>query len=145
MKALLVVLLGIGVSAAPGQEKKKQEKKKIELKIKGPRMVFMPPSGDTLGGSTTVMLMASLEGEPENPEDYYCLTQKWEWGDEEHSEYSPDCEPYAPGVELPRHFSMTHRYKGPGRFNIILRLERGQKVALLARHSLTIQGGEEPN
>jgi len=141
MKVLLALALGAGLATAPAQDKKKDAKKKVELRIKGPRMVFAPPSADMDGGSATILLTARLEGDPENAEEYYCLSESWEWGDEERSRYDPDCEPYGPGVELTRNYSATHRFKGPGRYNIVLRLERGGKTILVARHSVTIQGG----
>lgn len=139
MKSLLSLLLGSGLLLAAGPQK--NEKKKIELKIKGPRMVFLPPAGPYEYSSVTVTLTARLEGDPENPEDYYCLSEYWEWGDEERSRYDPDCEPYKPGVELNRHFSATHRFKGPGGYDVVFRLEKGKKTILTAKHSIVVQGG----
>jgi hypothetical protein len=103
-------------------------------------MAFLPPSGPYERGSVTVSFTARLEGDPESPEDYYCLSEYWDWGDEERSQYDPDCEPYQPGVEFNRHFSATHRFKGSGRYTIRFQLRRGRESVLSATHSLAVQG-----
>jgi hypothetical protein len=75
---------------------------------------------------------AELEGDPDDPERYYCLAEEWDWGDETESFYEPDCDPYEEGAELKRIFSATHTFRYPGTYSIYLRLQSGGKKTILA-------------
>lgn len=118
--------------------------KKPELKIKAPRLVFLPPGGFPQRSSVTVRVTAHLDGDPENPEDFYCLTEVWEWGDDERSTHEPDCEPYQPGAELKRNFSATHRYREPDSYAIVFRLEKAKKTVIRSQSQILVRGDEEP-
>ncbi|MFQ5792524.1 MAG: hypothetical protein ACE5JI_18795 [Acidobacteriota bacterium] len=114
--------------------------KKPELKLKAPRMVFLPPSGPYQRTSVTIRVTGRLEGDPEDPEEYYCLEELWEWGDETESSYQPDCDPYEEGGELKRHFSASRQYRYPGTYRITLRLQRDNKTVLMGRTRVRIRG-----
>ena len=75
----------------------------------------------------------------ENPEEYYCLEEIWDWDDETESEYAPDCEPYTEGAELKTSFSASHEYRYPGSYTVHLRLMRNGKTILAGNTRVEIR------
>lgn len=113
---------------------------KPKLVLKGPRVVFMRPSNYSSRSPTTVRIRAELEGQPENPEEYYCLTEVWDWGDDTESTYEPDCDPYEEGTELQRRFSASRQFRYPGTYNIRLLLKRYDETVISGSISVQIRG-----
>jgi hypothetical protein len=125
--AILVTLIGSARSAsvlADGPS----------LKLKAPHMTFMRPRMPNEPQRPTVTIRVSAEMKDlekiENPEDYYCLEEIWDWDDETESEYAPDCDPYKEGAELKTFFSSSHQYRYPGSYTVHLRLERNGKTVV---------------
>ena len=135
MKALVGILavVMLGAPSPPSQ-------KDPELKLTGSRFVFLPwadPRGPR--PSVTVRITAELVGEPEDPEEYYCLDEEWEWDDESNpSLHEVDCDPYEPGMELTRRFSGSRAYRYPGTYNITLRLKNGRKTIVYGQTQVSI-------
>lgn len=113
---------------------------KVELKLKGPRSVFMRPTGMYTYAPVNVLIRAELEGTPENLEEYYCLEEEWDWGDETESHHEPDCDPYEEGAELVRNWSASHSYRYPGTYTVYLRLQRNKKTVIAGRFTVRIRG-----
>lgn len=103
-----------------------------ELRLTTPRFVFLPwadPRGPR--PRVQVRVAAELEGEFEDPEEYYCLDEEWEWDDDTHpSRREVDCDPYEPGMEVIRRFSGSHIYRYPGTYTIRLRLMLGDDTII---------------
>ena len=113
---------------------------KPKLKLKAPRTIFMKPTGMYSYSPVSVMVRAELEGDPQNPEEYYCLVEEWEWGDETESSHEPDCEPYVEGAELTRFYSASHTYRIPGNYTIFLRLQSGKRSVLTGSITVNLRG-----
>ncbi len=113
---------------------------KIKLKMKGPRTVFMKPTGMYRHAPVSVRISAELEGTFEDPEEYYCLEQEWEWGDETESFREPDCDPWEEGAQVSRNFSASHTFRYPGTYIIHLRLQRSGDTIIMGKHSVRIRG-----
>ncbi len=113
---------------------------KIKLKMKGPRTVFMKPTGMYSHSPVSVRVSAELEGTFEDPEEYYCLEQEWEWGDETESLREPDCDPWEEGTQVTRNFSATHTFRYPGSYTILLRLQRSGDTIIMGKHTVRIRG-----
>jgi hypothetical protein len=113
---------------------------KVRLKLKAPRTVFMKPTGMYRYAPARVRVRAELEGTPEDPEEYYCLEEEWEWGDETESLYEPDCDPYEEGAELKRNYSATHTFRYPGSYTIWLRLQRSGDTVITGRITVQLRG-----
>ena len=113
---------------------------KVKLKLTAPRTVFMKPAGMYRYTPANVRVRAELEGTPEDPEEYYCLEEKWEWGDETESFHEPDCDPYEEGAELKRNFSTSHTYRYPGTYTIYLRLQRSGDTIIAGKFVVRIRG-----
>jgi hypothetical protein len=113
---------------------------KVRLKLDAPRTVFMKPSGMNRMQPVNLRVRAELEGTPEDPEEYYCLEEEWEWGDETESLHEPDCDPYEEGAELQRRFSSSHTYRYPGTYTIWLRLKRSGDTVIAAKIRVQIRG-----
>jgi hypothetical protein len=114
------------------------------LKLKAPRMTFMRPRMPNEPQRSTVSIritaeMTDLE-KIEDPEEFYCLEEVWDWDDETESEYAPDCDPYTEGAELKKNFSGTHQYRYPGVYQVFLRLQRNGKTVLAGNVRLEIRG-----
>jgi hypothetical protein len=114
-----------------------------ELKLKAPRMTFMRPRmpNEPRRPTVAIRVTAQLEKieEIEDPEEYYCLEEIWDWDDETESEYAPDCEPYKEDAELKTHFSSSHEYRYPGTYTVYLRLTRNGKTILAGNTRIEIR------
>jgi hypothetical protein len=114
-----------------------------ELKLRAPRMTFMRPRmpNEPRRPTVAIRVTAQLEkvDEIEDPEEYYCLEEIWDWDDETESEYAPDCEPYAEGAELKTNFSASHEYRYPGTYTVYLRLMRNGKTILAGNTRVEIR------
>ncbi len=135
---LLITLLGALVVLAPSGSTVKG----VELKLKAPNFIFMPPPpGINQKSSVTVRVTARLEGEFEDPEKYYCLDEEWEWADGTRpSVHEVDCDPYEEGMEINRRFSGSRTYRDPGSYNIMLRLKHGKKTIIAGKARIRIRG-----
>ena len=115
-----------------------------ELKLKGPRATFMKPRmpNERSRGGVSIRISATLEqlDEAEDPEEYYCLEQVWEWDDETDSEYAPDCDPYEEGMEIETRFSSSHQYRYPGSYTVWLRLQRNGETVIAGNVRIQIRG-----
>ena len=92
---------------------------KPRLVLKGPRLQMLKRG--RAARSIRVEVRARLEGDPDDPETYYCLDEIWDWGDATESVREPDCDPFEEGTELKTNFTDTH-YFGTGRWIITLAL-----------------------
>lgn len=115
------LLIGGAALAAQSEQKPKSEPKRPQLTLKatpGSGMVPVRISG-----------LAELKGGDDDFEEYYCPTIEWTWGDGTVSESSNDCEPYEPGKsQIKRRYTVSHAYKVGGRYRILFRLKKGDKV-----------------
>ncbi len=114
-----------------------------ELKLKAPRMIFMRPRmpNEPRRPTVAVRITGQLENleKVEDPEEYYCLEEIWDWDDETESEYAPDCDPFKEGAELKTSFSASHEYRYPGSYNVYLRLMRNGKTILAGNTRVEIR------
>jgi len=104
---------------------------KPRLVLDAPRVQLLLPRLAAKGYGKKVEVTAQLEGEPENPKEYYCPDEVWEWGDGTESVHENDCDPYVKGAKILREFTDTHHYR-PGEYEITLRFfprrrDRGQR------------------
>jgi hypothetical protein len=112
----------------------------VKLKMKGPRTVFMKPAGMYRHTPVSIRVSAELEGIFEDPEEYYCLEEEWEWGDETESLREPDCDPWEEGAQVNRHYSASHTFRYPGTYTILLRLQRSGDTIIMGKHTVRIRG-----
>jgi hypothetical protein len=126
----LVVLALLGLSA-PATEKPK-------LVLDAPRVQSLPAGLAAQGYGKRVDVTARLDGEPEDPEEYYCLDEIWDWGDGTESVHENDCDPYEEGVELGRDFQESHYYRR-GQYTITFRLKRGDETVVKGAIDVRIQ------
>ena len=100
---------------------------KPRLVLKGPRLQMLKRG--RAARSIRVEVRAHLEGDPDDPETYYCLDEIWDWGDGTESVREPDCDPFEEGTELKTNFTDTH-YFGTGRWIITLALMEDDDVVI---------------
>ncbi|GMR23290.1 MAG: hypothetical protein BMS9Abin37_1707 [Acidobacteriota bacterium] len=116
-----------------------------ELNLKAPRATFMKPTmpNERRRQTVTIRISARLENldEAEDLEEYYCLDQVWDWGDDTDSEYSPDCDPYEEGMDIETRFSGTHQYRYPGNYTVWLRLQSNGDTVIAGDAKVQIRGG----
>lgn len=105
-----------------------------KLTLRAPRQLFLRPRmpGETRRPSLDVEVSARLEDldTAENPEDYYCLEEVWDWDDDTESVYEPDCDPYEEGSEIETFFFGSHRFSLPGTYRVYLRLQRSGETVI---------------
>lgn len=96
--------------------------------------------GESRRPSLDVRVSARLENleEAENPEDYYCLEEVWDWDDDTESVYEPDCDPYEPGADIETYFFNSHRFSLPGTYRVYLRLQRSGETVIAGNVSVRI-------
>ena len=105
-----------------------------KLTLRAPRQLFLRPRmpGETRRPSLDIDVSARLEDldTAENPEDYYCLEEVWDWDDDTESVYEPDCDPYEEGSEIETYFFGSHRFSLPGTYRVWLRLQRSGETVI---------------
>lgn len=117
---------------ADKEPEKNAGRPEIELKAT-PLIVFSPAK---------VTVRAEFKGGQTDYEPFYCATVVWDWDDGTTSEYTPDCPPYEAGVSaIRRYLSNTHVFQTAGRYNVRLRLKKGDKVVGGATTLVQVRGG----
>lgn len=111
---------------------------KPKLVLDAPRVQQILPGLAAKGYGKRVEVTARLEGEPKDPEEYYCLDEVWEWDDGTESVHETDCEPFQRGAEIRRDFTDTHYFR-PGEYEISLRLTRGEETVVKGFVTVRIQ------
>jgi len=105
-----------------------------KLIVNAPRVKLISPTVARI----QIPVTARLQGEPEVGEEYYCLTEVWDWDDDTESVYQPDCEPYKKGAPLKREFAAVHFY-GVGSYTITFRLRSGEKTVIAGSIDIQIR------
>jgi len=127
---------GSGAAAAEPADDKTGEKevKKASLHLRAtPAVVFSP---------ARVRVSAELRGGSDETAELYCPSIEWEWGDGTRSEARTDCEPFEAGKsEIQRRFTASHQYNQPGRYEVRLRLKRGNKVIVAGQVPVQVRPG----
>ncbi|HEY8535413.1 MAG TPA: hypothetical protein VIL25_03155 [Vicinamibacterales bacterium] len=122
-------------SAGQADEKpheKEVRKPSLHLRVT-PAVVFSP---------ARVRVDAELRGGSDDSPELYCPGVEWDWGDGTRSEARTDCEPFEPGKsEIQRRFTASHQYNMPGRYEVRLRLKRGNKVILAGQVNVQVRPG----
>ena len=110
-----------------------QEGEEPDLRLRAsPRVAF---------AGNEILLIAELRGGDDDYRELYCVTVEWDWDDDTHSETTPDCDPYEPGVsKIRRRYSTRHRFDIGGRYEIRINLKRRDDVVASARTSIEIRG-----
>ncbi|MFB3854559.1 MAG: PKD domain-containing protein [Vicinamibacterales bacterium] len=134
--ALASVVAFSGWSLGAPAEGKVEGKKegRPSLSLKGtPSISFAP---------TTITLVGTVKGGPDDAEEFYCPAIEWDWDDGTVSERSTDCPPYAPGTsEIERRYTIRHVYTAPGEYVVRLALKRNDNVVAAAITTVTVHPG----
>lgn len=131
--AILLSVFGFAAAASP-PEPGAPAVSEPKLTLRGPRVLMLRPRmpGESRRPSLEVRVSARLEEleTAEDPEDYYCLEEVWDWDDDTESVYEPDCDPYEPGAEVETYFFASHRFSLPGTYRVWLRLQRSGETVI---------------
>ncbi len=122
-------------TAGPTDEKTdEKEIRKPSLHLRAsPAVVFSP---------ARVRVSAELRGGTDETAELYCPSIEWEWGDGTRSEARTDCEPFEAGKsEIQRRFTASHQYNQSGRYEVRLRLKRGNKVIVAGQVNVQVRPG----
>ncbi|HEX7088221.1 MAG TPA: hypothetical protein VF198_17815 [Vicinamibacterales bacterium] len=121
-----------GAGSADKTDEKEIRKPSLQLRAT-PAVVFSP---------ARVRVSAELRGGSDETPELYCPAVEWEWGDGTRSEARTDCEPFEPGKsEIQRRFAASHQYNQAGRYEIRLRLKRGNKVIVAGQVNVQVRPG----
>ena len=125
---------------APALEEAAEEPR---LVLRAPRSSYLRPRmpGESRRPALDIRVSARLENldGAENPEDYYCLEEVWDWDDDPESVYEPDCDPWQPGAEIETFFSNSHRFSLPGTYRVWLRLQRNGETVIAGNVNVRIR------
>ena len=114
-----------------------------KLSLRAPRQLFLRPRmpGEMRRPSLDVRVSGRLEdlASAEDPEDYYCLEEVWDWDDDTESVYEPDCDPYEEGAEVENYFFASHRFSLPGTYRVWLRLQRSGETVIAGNVTVRIR------
>jgi hypothetical protein len=139
--AAMLVAMCAAAGAAGAQEAtqskdtkdaKNDDRPEITLKV-SPLIAFSPAK---------VTVRAEFRGGARDYEPFYCTTIVWDWDDGTTSENTPDCAPYEAGKsEIRRYLSNTHTFTTGGRYNVRLRMKKGDKVVGSASTLVQVRAG----
>jgi hypothetical protein len=125
--ALPVLLVGLSAQTAD-----KDARPSISLRAT-PSFAFAP---------ARVVMRAELRGGADDYEDFYCPGVEWEWDDGTTSEAVQDCEPYREGESrMKRRYVGEHTFQQAGRYRVVFKLKRNDKVVAAANTTVEIRPG----
>jgi hypothetical protein len=129
--AAVVVCLTVFGGAADAQ---RNDEKKASLSLKAtPTSGFAP---------LRVRMSVDVRGGAEDAQDFYCPSVEWDWGDDQKSTSSEDCDPYEPGKStIRRRYSGEHRFTEGGTFNVRFRLKQGNRVVATTSVIISVREG----
>ena len=133
MKYLVVSLaLVLSSSVTPGPTPAKAKAPSISLKA-NPAIAFSP---------ARVVVTADLLGGDNDPEELYCPSIEWVWGDGTRSDEAADCEPFEAGKsEVKRHFAADRVFETSGDYKVELRLRQRNRVVAAGSTVIKIRPG----
>ena len=113
-KLILVCLLAAFLNGCSSHSAPGSVKEKVGLKLSAqPRRGFRP---------LRVTFRATLQGVSETDPNYYCLEEKWDFGDGAVSSEKPHCEPFDEVSKIRTEFIVDHLYDDHGTFTVFLTL-----------------------
>jgi hypothetical protein len=122
-----VATLVLGVAAIAGSvaDAQRNDNKKPSLSLKAsPSTGFAP---------LRTRMTVDVRGGADDTEEFYCPAVEWEWGDDQKSQNSADCDPYQAGKsQIQRRYTAEHRFNDAGTFNVRFRLKQGTRVVASA-------------
>ena len=111
-----------------------QGNKKPSLSLKATPAISFAPA--------RIIIVAEVKGGANDFEDFYCPSIDWDWGDDTNSTSDTDCEPYQAGKsDIKRRYTVEHRYRNAGRYKIVLRLKKGDRVVASANTQIQVRAG----
>jgi hypothetical protein len=111
------------------------EKKKPSLSIRATPVSGFAP--------LKVSVIVTLQGGPDDYQDFYCPAIEWDWDDGTKSEEKIDCDPYEAGKsEIRRNFRATHTYQfGGSDFRVQFRLKQKNKTVASTSTTIRVAAG----
>ena len=134
--ALMLVVSGDVVAHDATQDKDDgDDKPELSLSLR-PRVGFSP---------VRVTAIARLDGGADDYEEYYCAEVEWDWGDDNVSGASSDCDPYeASTSEIRRSFRGSHTFQESGQFEVRIRLIRSGETVAFATAVVDVRASLRP-
>jgi hypothetical protein len=116
-----IAALGLAVLTGTAADAQRNDSRKPSLSLQAsPSTGFAP---------LRARLSVDVRGGADDFEDFYCAAVEWEWGDDQKSTHSQDCEPYKAGSSrIERRYTATHTFNDGGTFNVRFRLKQGNRV-----------------
>ncbi len=135
LPVVIVLSVGLGGVARPNAGADNASDK-FRLSLRASPSAAMAPA--------RVTVTAMLEGDGDEAR-CYCPAVEWDWGDGTVSRRLADCEPYDAGKsKTDRFFLGTHDYRQGGRYQIRLRLRKGDETVASGHVVVMIRSrGEE--
>jgi hypothetical protein len=126
---LAAVLAFTTISGGAADAQRKDDKKASLSLTATPPVGFSP---------LRVRFRVDVRGGPNDAEELYCASVEWDWGDDQKSEASQDCEPYVAGKStITRSYSTERIFNTNGSYNVRFRLKQGSRI--VASTSTTVQ------
>jgi len=69
-----------------------------------------------------VNITATLRNAALNDQRFYCVPQRWSFGDGNEEAVEPSCVPWFPDANVPTRYTALHRYERPGSYNVSFNL-----------------------
>lgn len=134
LQAVVLVFSAVILVPSNALQAREQGNKKPSLSLKAnPAISFAP---------ARVVIVAEVKGGANDFEDFYCPSIDWDWGDDTNSTSDSDCDPYEAGKsEIKRRYTVEHRYRNAGRYKIVLRLKKGDRIVASANAQIQVRPG----
>ena len=127
-------MLALATLSGDVADAQRNDDKKPSLSLKAsPNAGFTP---------LRVRMSVEVRGGADDAQDFYCPAVEWEWGDDQKSQNSEDCEPYQAGTsKIQRRYSAEHRFNDSGTFNVRFRLKQGSRIVATSSVIVSVREG----
>ena len=131
----LAAVLAFTLLSGGAADAQRNDGKKPSLSLKAtPPLGFSP---------LRVRLMLEVRGGDEDPE-LYCPSIEWDWGDDQTSQSTEDCEPYQAGKStIRRRYSTEHIFRESGVYSVRFRMKQGNRVVASASVNVQVRDGHD--
>jgi hypothetical protein len=119
--SVVAAVLTVFTVSSGAAEAQRNDDKKPSLSLRA-----SPNSGFT---PLQVRMSVDVRGGADDSQDFYCPSIEWDWGDDQKSQSSEDCDPYEPGKStIQRRYTAEHRFTESGTFTVRFRLKQGNRI-----------------
>jgi hypothetical protein len=131
---IVAAVLSVAALSGGAADAQRNDDKKPSLSLRAsPASGFAP---------LRVRMTVEVRGGADDTQELYCASVEWDWGDDQKSQNSQDCDPYEAGKsQIQRRYTMEHSFNYAGTFTTRFRLKQGTRVVASASTNVNVRDG----